>query len=380
MKDRNLVSVLIPLYTNKISVYERISLQQAIKVFARYDIILVVPETLHLDVEFNVDRIERFADDFFESISSYNRLVMSAIFYERFLDYKYILIYQLDAFVFADKLEYFCGLNYDYIGAPWLHGMIHYISDKKCIWYVGNGGFSLRNVCSFLKVINKRQSEIIACRINEDIFFSSLDDKNFNIAPIEVALQFAFEREVRKCFEENNGNLPFGCHAWTRYDFQFWRPYIEQCGYTFNRDLSELGVEDILKKNQYEQMKQLSDFWTKDYNRKKIRQNLLNFMKNSRRRYVVFGAGSYGEAISKWLKDIDMPIAFFCDNNVNLLKSTLNGYSIVSVEKLVKYRGEIYIIISALNYSDEIVQQLLELGFEVHKDFIKFVDLIQIIK
>ena len=35
-----------------------------------------------------------------------------------FLEYQYMLIYQLDAFVFEDKLDYFCELGYDYIGIP----------------------------------------------------------------------------------------------------------------------------------------------------------------------------------------------------------------------------------------------------------------------
>jgi hypothetical protein len=33
---------------------------------------------------------------------------LSASFYERFLDTKYILIYQLDAFVFKDELQEWC--------------------------------------------------------------------------------------------------------------------------------------------------------------------------------------------------------------------------------------------------------------------------------
>jgi len=44
--------------------------------------------------------------------------MMSPAFYDAFKAFDYILIYQLDAFVFRDELEYFCSLGYDYIGAP----------------------------------------------------------------------------------------------------------------------------------------------------------------------------------------------------------------------------------------------------------------------
>lgn len=44
--------------------------------------------------------------------------MLSAEFYDRFAAYEYVLIYQLDAFVFADRLAEFCQMGYDYIGAP----------------------------------------------------------------------------------------------------------------------------------------------------------------------------------------------------------------------------------------------------------------------
>lgn len=48
----------------------------------------------------------------------------------------------------------------------------------------------------------------------------------FKIAPLELALRFSFECVPRYCFEKNNNNLPFGCHAWQKYDKKFWEPYL----------------------------------------------------------------------------------------------------------------------------------------------------------
>ena len=35
---------------------------------------------------------------------------------------------------------------------------------------------------------------------------------DFKIAPLDIALRFAFECVPKYCFEKNNFNLPFGCH------------------------------------------------------------------------------------------------------------------------------------------------------------------------
>jgi hypothetical protein len=39
-------------------------------------------------------------------------------------------------------------------------------------------------------------------------------------------LRFAFEAAPRQCLEMNQGRLPFGCHAWGRYDREFWTPHL----------------------------------------------------------------------------------------------------------------------------------------------------------
>jgi hypothetical protein len=45
---------------------------------------------------------------------------LSEEFYQAFTDFEFMLIYQLDAFVFRDELADWCRSGYEYIGAPWL--------------------------------------------------------------------------------------------------------------------------------------------------------------------------------------------------------------------------------------------------------------------
>ncbi len=68
-------------------------------------------------------------------------------------------------------------------------------------------------------------------RTEADIFWS--DEAvhyypDFKIADVATGLRFAFEVSPRLCLERNQQQLPFGCHAWARYDRAFWEPYLLQ--------------------------------------------------------------------------------------------------------------------------------------------------------
>ena len=70
--------------------------------------------------------------------------------------------------------------------------------------------------------------------MHEDVFWSlyvpSLNPF-FKLPNIYTALKFSFEKFPSKCFKENNQQLPFGCHAWGKYEFEFWKPFIKNYGY-----------------------------------------------------------------------------------------------------------------------------------------------------
>ena len=166
-----------------------------------------------------------------------------------YIFHKNILIYQPDAFVFSDELLDFCNLKYDYIGAPWINGLMlqpymfrgsMYLNkvlpflNKPNRYYVGNGGLSLRNVQSSIKLLNTVKTIAHNWYANEDVFWSVYGtklDSIFKIAPFKVALQFAFELEPEQCFSLNNNKLPFGCHAWAKYNIDFMRTIFHEYGY-----------------------------------------------------------------------------------------------------------------------------------------------------
>jgi Protein of unknown function (DUF5672) len=269
VQDPSTVAVVVPMSNRThLTLEEQISFRHLVHFLGKYDKYFVIPKSLN--VSYPGFMSQCFSDKFFGSREANNRLMFSRKFYKAFSDYKYILIYQLDCLVFSDQLTEWCTLDVDYIGAPWI----------KCpdlprvnIPRVGNGGFSLRKVKSFLGVLNSKEywhdpvvywknfcalkpkpiqyvniprkylarvrvlngvqqhirSRYLANHGHEDRFWSKEASKYlpaFQIPPVETALRFAFEASPRLCFALNGQELPFGCHAWHRYDRAFWEPYL----------------------------------------------------------------------------------------------------------------------------------------------------------
>lgn len=113
------VKVIIPVYTTRLNRFEALTLQNNYQKLQNHPIVLVAPEGLDPSNLLNLYprcQVETFSPDYFNSISSYNRLMMSEEFYRRFSDVDYILICQTDAYIFRDELAEWCEKGYDYVG------------------------------------------------------------------------------------------------------------------------------------------------------------------------------------------------------------------------------------------------------------------------
>ncbi len=343
--------------------------EQCRSILGRYAIILVVPDSMR-EGDYPCDGkliIEKVPSSWMESITAYNEMMMKEAFYERFLSYQYILIYQLDSFVFSDKLLDFCQYGYDYIGPPWISGYFHYISPRKCVWKVGNGGLSLRKVDSFLELLKLGKQK--SYEGNEDVFFSISDNEAFQIAPLEVALKFAFEREVEQCFQLNNQELPFGCHAWERYNPEFWKPLIEAFGYTVGMVGSS---EDKELESVYDKARKTTQFWETILVGDRLITAVHELCGTKKAGYIIWGAGYYGKMISDIFVEKMLPVKFMIDNNL-AAGSMLNG---VMVKKYADCDiTENDVIIVAVKNSWEIVRQLETDHYIYLKDYFLLNDL-----
>jgi hypothetical protein len=261
-------AIVLTTHYRRLTEDQEISLRHLQHHLGGHDTYLAMPEALDFHVK--DFRETRFPDRCFESIKQYDQLLLSRAFYERFIDYEYILIYQLDCLVFSDELAEWCEKGYDYIGAPWFRSKTLPSGGPS---RVGNGGFSLRKIESFIATIDstrymdprvsllndmlrvrftdvRPRNPVLdfakklqvarnvrkGCRwyrenytLNEDIFWTDRAiwfNPGFTIAPVGEAVKFSFENHPRECFELNDSRLPFGCHAWEKWDRIFWEPHL----------------------------------------------------------------------------------------------------------------------------------------------------------
>lgn len=247
------VAVIVPLHKTSFNKDEKISIKQ-LRLLKDYTRFIVIPDNLKNETfpEFKNFRKRVVEDKFFNTYKGYNQLLKTKEFYEIFKNFKYILIYQTDCLVFKNSLLEICNKNYDYVGAPEFQYNLKGETTKE---FIGNGGLSLRKVEPAIKVLEKRDKFLEKLKwtiiqilylpknvydyilskpprsishiltVNEDIFWSFEAirfNRNFKIAPIKEACKFAIEREIEKCMKMNNGKLPFGAHAYQKYNKQFW--------------------------------------------------------------------------------------------------------------------------------------------------------------
>lgn len=272
--------IVIPVYKKITDNSEIASVKQGLKIFANHPIIFICPDSFDkswidefITSNSNIT-FEIFDDKCFIDPRSYSRLLLSQEFYERFSKYEFMLIYQTDAYVFEDQLNYWCDQGIDYIGAPWFKKFDTSGAEKEFIDHAGNGGFSLRNITKIIDLMSRKITllqaiklrDIIAksrikshkniifsigfykifftqnsfanickyiCKVrkvpNEDYFFASTIPTlfpEFKAAKATQAIAFSFEAQPENLYKMNGEKLPFGCHAFVKYSPNFWKQFI----------------------------------------------------------------------------------------------------------------------------------------------------------
>jgi hypothetical protein len=255
--------IIIPVYREADTEFDLVSLTHLRQFLSGYEITAVGPPRL----EWHRDEFayQEFPGEFFGSRDDYNRLMLSESFYRKFSAFSHMLIYQLDALVFRDELDYWCRQPFDYIGATFYRDLIEQVDKYK--WPYAkvaccNGGFSLRRIDTFLTHLTRRPSTARAAlanlarlkvrsslrllqyrnhlnpqrylpheSLNEDVYygvFSQAIGPPLRIPSPEISNLFAYENIPDAVFERAGRVLPFGCHAWYKTDasLQFWLPHL----------------------------------------------------------------------------------------------------------------------------------------------------------
>lgn len=225
---------------------------------------------------------ERMAD-----IESYSKFLISPEFYSLFAQFEYILVHQLDVVVFEDRLLEWCDKGYDYVGPPMFQGD----EPQPLLWQAGNGGFSLRKTSAFLELLSSRKVfpkfdyyrplraelgvfYLLVLRlmlqfsqtwlaqyfpglfrwffittsksIHEDAyfaFFAAFFMENWSMPTAGESADFGFDRCPKTAYAINGNKIPFGCHAWEKYDKAFIEELLEKKGlFSSGRTSTEKGI------------------------------------------------------------------------------------------------------------------------------------------
>ena len=363
------VAVVIPCYRNELTITERIALDRCMKILGEYPVYLVIPRTLCIDRENLPSRIEIVfvPDEWMRGVEAYNKMMLSVKFYDMFERYQYILLYQLDAYVFSDRLMEFCSLGYDYIGAPWIEGKFDVEHEENGIVYVGNGGFSLRKVSSCISVLRENEGKIVD--YNEDVFWGAQNSATFKVAPVDIAVDFAFERPVRLLYEKNRNKLPFGCHAWMRYDFAFWKPYFLNDGYN--------ELQEYMPEKEYDLHNQYFDQRFMMADEAEILSAIRLLTDSALSKIYIYGAGQNGKLCGYLLRKIGGMEVEFLDKDQTKWGEIIYGFSILSPKNASA--DEKTVIIVTVNKPFEVIGELVDRGFEEGKNLLKLDSLIHTI-
>ncbi|MBP5525476.1 MAG: hypothetical protein J6Y11_07730 [Paludibacteraceae bacterium] len=260
MIEKSDIAIVVPIYKLPLSPDDRICLNQLFKVMTGYDIYAIYPEKLDItDMcrEYPLLIKHPMESSHFSSLRSYNKLVLSSSFYDAFSNYKYILINQLDTYIFKDELCRWANSGFDYVGAPFVPDKDKYWSPLRRLWcrlnfylcrykgtdphhsqwyQVGNGGLCLRNVSKFQNITKKYKQQIEDDLSDEKDFypedlwlsFELKGDDRLKTPDWKTALHFSVECSPQKCMDIIGNKLPFGTHAWTLDKHRpFWEKYIK---------------------------------------------------------------------------------------------------------------------------------------------------------
>lgn len=258
--------VVVPIHRQQPTADERFSLQRCSQVLGHHPIRIVHPDGLNLELYKDLLPTARplpVPESWMASIRAYNRMMINPAFYQKLDQFSHALVHEPDALAISDQLLYWCEQPFDYIGAPWFEGFQDATPDAPMIG-VGNSGFSLIKISAIRLFLESNRRWISRMIIAKDLLrkilrrpsryplnflieafgssgllggahrlvddqcdiFLSFHASNcypplFIVADPNTALRFSWEVNPSRCSELCNNQLPFGIHAWAKYDRSF---------------------------------------------------------------------------------------------------------------------------------------------------------------
>ena len=253
--------IVIPVYKPTLDCVEEISLKQLHNIiynppfhmddyrdWEERDVFLVYPKGMDISEYKKIYpslKEKTFDPEYFKSTATYSQLCISYDFYKSFDWYDYMLIYQLDCYLFRDEISKWCKKGYDYVGGPILstdcgwNTIKESQKGKKWTPYVGNGGFSLRKISTFKELTDPLGEFRIRYNLTDDKLKNVLfEDKYFcndiyNLYELDVpswkeALEFGLDMSVDIVYNYLKWTgEPMGIHSVDK-NIRWWKKVIPE--------------------------------------------------------------------------------------------------------------------------------------------------------
>jgi len=225
-----------PTHNAQITEVEIFMLKNSLNLHKNVDHYFCIPDNIpsgFLTRNFPKSNVLKLSSNNFESLQSYNRLLLNSSFYEMFKVFSYVAILQLDS-VLLKNIEPVIDMNFDYVGAPWrknirvsiynkkMHG-----NNKRLIWLpyrnvqVGNGGLSIRKIESMIQITEKIRTtsfggDALSGYQNEDFVISYMCKKLNLKVPNHLLAETIFVEEYLS--NKSHEIEPYGFHALEKFD------------------------------------------------------------------------------------------------------------------------------------------------------------------
>lgn len=372
------ICIIVPIYKSTINIFEQISLNQLFTVLSKYQIFFIMPESMkipsYISMDFSGVFFERFSDSFFENRITYSELLLTLDFYKRFDKFDYILIHQLDAFIFSDQLTEYAKMGYDYLGAP--------ICDS--LWreyHVGNGGLSLRKVHKAIKILQDKASIIKKpyikkrLEIGEDNFWAYCginENIDFSVPDIDIASRFSTQSYSYNGIDNIKKNgLPFGTHHFPDWNYDFWRKHIVDQGYKLPKVESVDYINTLPRNEECNKQEQFLEYLRHIAYKEGIDEKVFGLSKSIQ--YCLWGAGEWGYLIYSVLNILQIEILDIFDMDPNNSEIVTRGVKKPIIEDIRRKSKEgIIIQVSANNRAQQIETILRSVGLREEDNYNSF--------
>ena len=180
---------------------------------------------------------------------------------------------------------------------------------------------------------------------------------------------FSYDSNVEECFRLNDHQLPFGCHAWDRYAYEIWKPYIESYGYS-----TEPPDPKRIFNYDYDKLSDYNHKWINRYHPTLLKEVLYEKISHFQNKVYVFGMGWFGYNAMQLLLGAEIEIVAYIDNNADTVDRGMYPLKSITGQKFSTKNDGIPVIVAVEHHID-VCASLEKLGYRHNVDYATYAEI-----